>query len=152
MSINSIFSELKTVLEILALIGGCAFVIGLCWAQFKSGQSKRASDQTIENTNTINLLSKQIDALEGVVQRQEKDHKESVTAYHKEIGDLKAEVGRLNGIIQEKERKLAEFREILQGRSLSPELEAFIKSSGEFQQTLMAFMTDVKNYIETSSK
>jgi hypothetical protein len=139
---------IKQVLEILALIGVVGAAFGFGWAQFRSGQTKQASQQTIDNTNVLTLMQKELDVLTATVARLTLENKESTAKYHQEIGELKTEVGRLNGIIQEKDGKLMEYKEIFQGRN--PQLDEFVKSSGEFQGVLMAFMIDMKKYIEAS--
>jgi peptidoglycan hydrolase CwlO-like protein len=142
---QTLIAQLKGILEVVGITGLGFYALGMGLGQFKLGRKKQASDQTIENTNTLTLLQKQIDALQGVVERQEKEHKEAIIAYNAQIGELRGEVGRLQGIIQEKDGKLKEYKEIFQG--YNPQLEAFIKSSGEFQVTLMGFMSELKTHI-----
>jgi chromosome segregation ATPase len=133
-----------TVAKIIALIGGGVFVIGYMIAQFRNGGAKQASQQTIDNTKLIESLENRYNALQREMERQAEDHKAERERWHKESGELRTELGRLQGVVQEKDGKLAEYKEIFQGRN--PQLDEFIKSSGEFQTKLMEFMSDMKNH------
>jgi len=143
---TNIIEVAKQILELIALIGVFAATVGFAWGQFKSGKIKGASQQTIDNTALIKTLEERYDVLSREMQRQNEEHKSEREVWHKESGELKRQLGELQGIIKEKDGKLAEYKEIFQGRN--PQLDEFIKSSGEFQVTLMNFMAEVKTYIQ----
>lgn len=141
---NEILSKSKDVLEIVAIIGVGFYALGLGFSQFRIGKKKQASDQTVENTQTLNLLTNQLNALQALVDRQDKEHKAAVIVYNEQIGKLKGDIGVLQGMIAEKDGKLKEYKEIFQGRN--PQLEGFIQSSTDFQKELMGFVTELKEH------
>lgn len=120
----------------LAGIGALAAGIGFAYAQFKSGGNKAKDDliTTLKET--------------AVVEREKSERlsieKQTLIVSHQnQINELSARIGKLQGLQEANEKKIEEYKMILQGRS--PE-----------QQKFMEFMTNVAKesgqYMRDSSK
>lgn len=119
------FANITTTVNIIVSLGVLIAGVGYAYGQFWGGRKKQASEQTIANTALINGLQTQLDGFEKLVAALKAEHKEEMEKLRSENIRLTKELGELTGQVREKESKLAEYKEIFQGRD--PNNEAFTK-------------------------
>ena len=93
-----------TLLNVILLIGGSAFIIG----QWRNGGNKKNSDAVINANNTIDLLNKRIVVLEGNSKEQHDD------------------IIRMQEQIKHKDMLIQQYEAIFKNRN--PEMEIFMKN------------------------
>jgi hypothetical protein len=107
------------------LIAGVGYAVG----QFKKGESEGKMDDTSVKQGVFDLLQKEVTALEKMVADDEK-----------EMAVLKTQV-------DEKDKKVKEFMEILQNRN--PELTNYITTSYSYMKDTGLFFTEMKDVLRT---
>lgn len=101
-----------SIVSLGVLIAGAGYGYG----QFYRGKNARTSED-------YTFLSNRIETLQGVCDKQQ----EEINGHQSEIKNLRQEVGRLQGVNEEKEKKIKELTDILANRD--PQLTEFIKFS-----------------------
>lgn len=144
------FTKFSPFFQALLSFGVLIVGLGYCYEKFTSGRGKNkkeASEQTQLNTTLIQGLQEQIKALDTLVERQRKEAKEDKERAHSEIMKLTGEVGRLNGVISEKDGKLKEYKEIFQG--YNPQLEDTLKAISQFMSGMTPFMEKIAKHFDS---
>lgn len=106
-------------------VGALAAGLGYAYGQFFGGKKKQTADDMASNTALIQGLQAQINAFKELNETQRKEHRDEVEKLRTAATKLTGELGELRGQLKEKESKLAEYKEIFQGRD--PNNEAFTK-------------------------
>lgn len=123
--------------------------VGYCYEKFTAGRKKvkgEASDQTVENTRLIENLQKQLTAMDEVMTRKEKEHNEERSTWHREMGEMKGEIGRLQGTIAEKEKRLEDYERIFQNRN--PKIEDSLAMIATFMGELSPMMEKIGTHFD----
>lgn len=109
-----------TILSLGALIAGAGYGYG----QFSQGRKKLKKDD-------IELFNEQLEAFKKIIEAQKveadnvkKDHIAEMSILREDIKKHTQEIGRLQGINEEKEKKILELTNLLQNRD--PALKEFI--------------------------
>lgn len=130
-------------LQLFSIIIGLIFSLAALFAgagYFKQGKNQSKLD-------TVSLLKEQIDALEGKVKIQE----EKIGEQDKKIAEMKNTIESLYKENIEKNKKLTETLQILQGRD--PQMQAFVDIMKKYVEANVPLLDDVKvNVIPTIKK
>jgi len=108
----------------IAAVGVIFAGLGYLWGQIFAGKNKAT-------TEDYNLLNTRLNSLQNTCDAQQK-----------ELADLHLQVGKLQGINEEKEKKIKELTELLQNRD--PGLSEYIKFARE---TTTSFQNIVTNMV-----
>lgn len=141
---SSLISNLNPVLQAILTFGVLLGGAGYAYEKFTGGRTKKASEQTVANTDLIKGLQTQLDAIDTLMKRQQGEHKQEMDAMRSENTRLTGEVGELRGQLKEKEHKLSEYKEIFQGRN--PQIEDTLKMIAEFMGSLGPVMQKISNH------
>lgn len=115
-------------------LGVLALGFGYAWGQFHKGENLK----TIED---FQLFNTQIEALTKVCNEQAGQ----IKTLQDDIKKHTQEIGRLNGINEEKDKKIKELNDILANRD--PALTEFIKLATKSLEALLSGVEDIKKVI-----
>lgn len=104
---------------------GLGYLVG----NFQRGKLERQKDETTVKQSVFDLLQKEVTELEDMVAKDEK-----------EMAVMKIQ-------IEEKERKVREFMEILQNRN--PEIVNYMATSYSYMKDSSLYMTEAKDLLKT---
>lgn len=121
---------LRNIALILGSVGIFATGAGYAWGQFFKGRNDRKLEENTITVQSFTLMQSQVASLQEMVERDRKRHTEERAIDRAEINRLTGEIGRLNGILQEKDGKLKEYKEIFQGRD--PRMDKFMDAMEQF--------------------
>lgn len=127
---TNFLSFLKDASVVVASFGVFVFGTGYTLSQFGIGKRKEASDLAQSTAGTLTLLQAQVDSLQKMIDTERNQHRLAREAQTTEINRLSGEVGRLTGILEEKDRKLIEYKDIFQGRD--PRMDKFMDAMEGF--------------------
>lgn len=132
-----------TIMQILQIVGlvtgaitALAVGLGYAYGKFNEGRTKQSVEGIEADTKMESLLNGRIDALQKIIDQNNKDSKERYDVAQKTILDLQRQIGNLEGQVAEKNKLI----QALQGRN--PEYE---KLFAEMTQTIL----DVKSLLKT---
>lgn len=142
----SIIQTAEIIIASIISLGVLIAGFGYGYAQFKQGGKKLATDD-------IDLFNEQIKALKLIIDQQKetaaensKKRDDEIAALRGDVQRLTQEIGKLQGINQEKDKKIKELTDLLANRD--PALTDFIKFSIEstkyFQGVVPGLISDVK--------
>jgi len=111
------FAQFVQTLFVSALsLGALLAGAGYGWGQFKKGRDDKSKTD-------YDLLDRRLETLQTLCENQQKE----LNGHQLEIRSLRQEIGRLQGINEEKEKKIKELTDMLAGRD--PQLTEYIKTS-----------------------
>lgn len=128
-NINKMLTFLKNLDVNTMILAFCALAWG--WQQYKQGASKISSDTII------------------AYQAQASINEKTLTNQAAQINSLNAEVGRLGGIIQEKDKQLGDYKEIFQGKN--PQLEEILIKLVNFMEKVDTRLSNIEKPTTTAS-
>lgn len=114
----------NNVFSLISLIADIILAGGFIWIFFKKGGDS-ASQEVI-----------------NIYQIRDKEQKQQIADYQLKFDNINKELGKLNGIIQEKDVKLKEYIDILSNRN--PKLEATLNEISEYLKKLQSMEITVK--------
>lgn len=120
------------------------------WKKEEKGIDKEnedAKDNALNsNTETLELLTGQVEALQNAMRLQEAQHNITKAAQDEKIDRLTLEIHNLKTMIEEKDKKLSDTLAILQNRN--PQFEEFMKTMILHVTKSETFMLDIKNHLD----
>lgn len=141
--------DTQNVIAILIGVGGLSYAVG----QFKLGRTKKneeeqkkKSEEITNQINVIKLLRDQIDALEKVVENTGRQCSE----FKEDIKKLIQEVGRLQGVIESKDKQITELNNIIANRD--PALTDYIKFGRETGLKAQALLEAIHTRLDVIEK
>ena len=137
--------NLETIQKIISLLFSVGLIVagvGYAYGQFKKGgrtvdsDNQKAQDGALKtNTETLELLTKNIEALQ-----------QSKVSQDKQIESLRTEIQELKKSIEEKDKKLTEYISIMQGKD--PKLEQAAIAMITFISKSELFMDGINRKVE----
>lgn len=138
-------TNLSAILIITNLITLVSAIGGIAYFSLKGGN--KASSDVIE-----------------IFKLRDTEQKELIAEYQKKFEDIKQEIGKLQGALQEKDKKLAEYVSIFQGRN--PQQDEFmkimvdaaesnnkmIKKSDEYMIKSTAILLEIRDFMSKMDK
>lgn len=138
--------DIQTLSIIIGIFTGLGILIsgiGFGYAQFKTGASKAKDDLIKTLTQTLEIEKKKSEILNS-------EKNELVQSHQSQLNELVEKVGKLQGTIEAQDKKLEEYKEILQGRS--PEQEKFMKFMVNGVKETSRILLDIKKEIKREVK
>lgn len=144
-------------LAMLALLIGS---VGYCYEKFIGGRLRKrgeSSDETKANTTLIEGLQKQLDGMDTLIKRKDDEHRATIETMrlehkaaqeksHAEINALTGKVGELTGQLREKDGKLAEYKEIFQGKD--PKMDEVLSQLVEFMASMKPILEGISQHLK----
>ncbi len=130
---------IEFVLGGIVSLGVLAGGIGYLVSQFSKGKGDEKKDD-LETQNELTLYLK----------NQVEGYKEIADKQNKKIADMDKELTTFKALIEEKDKTIAKYLEILQNRN--PDLEKSLKEISASMSDIKVFMQHVDTHLEKSSK
>lgn len=123
----------------LSGIGVLAAGFGFAYAQFKSGGGKAKDDLVSTLKEQLNIEKEKTEQL-----KLEKDT--LIQSHQKQLTEITGKLGKLEGLQEANEKKIKEYRDILQGRS--PEQTQFMEFMTQVAKDSAEYMKNSSNILK----
>lgn len=117
------------ILGVAGTIGAVAIAFGYLFAQFIKGKNSRTREDLDTENALTTYLKNQIDGFQAIVKAQDE-----------KIVELGKEVSALRAVVEEKDKTINKYLEILQNRN--PEMDAFIRKLSSSADQQMEFQKE----------
>ncbi len=126
------------ILSIVSFAGMVVMTIAFFWTQWKTG-SQGANKEL--NTTTQEVIS--------TYKTQVEQYKEQIGQYRTDMHNLTLEIGKLRGIIEEKDKKNKELESLLLAQN--PDVKNFYREAPLVLKDIKDFMIKMDAYFEKST-
>lgn len=122
-------------LSVIAFAGMVVMTVAFFVMYWKKGGREAEKDLNTTTQEVIATYKEQVNQL-----------KEQVNQYREDMHKLTIEIGRLTGVIEEKDKNNRELKDLLLGRN--PEMDNFFKTAAPSLKKVEEFMGEISSYMK----
>lgn len=133
------YTILEVALGSLLSLGALAGGLGYLYSQYSKGKKGESKDEIDTQNSLTKYLKTQIETYKQIAKEQDE-----------KISNMGKEISAFRAVIEEKDKTINKYLEILQNRN--PELEDTLKGIAESLVGIRGFMEHIDTHLEKSSK
>ncbi len=148
---NSFYFQIaEIVIGSLAGLGLLAGGIGYLKSQYVEGKTgEKKSDLETQNELTT-YLKNQIETYKDIIKKQAEDNTENNKVQNEKFAKMNTDITTMKAVIDEKDKTIAKYLEILQNRN--PDLEVSLKEISASMTDIKTFMKHIDSHLEKELK